>query len=279
MALEGKIAVVTGASRGLGQRVAVTLAEHGARVALVGRNEAHLNETAQMIASRAKQVSGGRGYAVPADMSDPTAPDRIKAAVEKNFGKPSILINAAGVFGPIQLIKDSDPTAWIETLQINMIGPYLLCRAFVNGMIEAGWGRIVNFTSAASLHPPGALNSAYATSKVAINQFTRHLAVELEGTGVTANVIHPGDVKTDMWAYIRDIVEAIPGKDGDAYRQWAHWVEQTGGDDPQKAADSVLNLMSDQAASVTGQFLWIKDPLQAPIPSWGEPTSTQPWRE
>ena len=134
-------------------------------------------------------------------------------------------------------------------------------------------------TSAASLHNPGPLNGAYATSKVAINQFTRHLAVELEGTGVTANVIHPGDVKTDMWAYIRDIVEAIPGKDGDAYRRWAHWVEETGGDDPQKVADSVLDLMSDKAATVTGQFLWIKEPLQAPIPSWGEPTSTQPWRE
>ena len=73
-------------------------------------------------------------------------------------------------------------------------------------MLDAGWGRIVNVTSAASLHPPGPLNSAYGTAKVALNQFTRHLAAEIAGTGVTANVIHPGDVKTDMWADIRDRV-------------------------------------------------------------------------
>ena len=70
-------------------------------------------------------------------------------------------------------------------------------------MMAAGWGRIINFSSAASLHPPGPLNSAYGTSKVALNQFTRHLAAELAGTGVTANVIHPGEVKTAMWASIK----------------------------------------------------------------------------
>ena len=85
-----------------------------------------------------------------------------------------------------------------------MVGPYLTCRAFVGGMIERGWGRIVSFSSAAALHPPGPINSAYGTSKAALNQFTRHLAAELVGTGVTANVIHPGDVKTEMWADISD---------------------------------------------------------------------------
>jgi NAD(P)-dependent dehydrogenase (short-subunit alcohol dehydrogenase family) len=71
-------------------------------------------------------------------------------------------------------------------------------------MVDAGWGRIVNVSSAAALAPPGPLNSAYATSKVALNQLTRQLAAELVGTGVTANVIHPGEVKTEMWADIRD---------------------------------------------------------------------------
>lgn len=278
MNLNGKIAVVTGASRGLGQRVAFTLAAQGVRVALVARSQQQLNETVAQIEQQSG-AQGGSGYAVVADVADPASALHIKEQVEKTLGVPSILVNGAGIFGPIQLIKDSDPQAWIETLMINTIAPYMMCRAFVNGMIEAGWGRIVNFTSAASLHPPGPLNSAYGTSKVAVNQFTRHLAAELEGTGVTANVIHPGDVKTDMWAYIRELVEPIPGSAGDAYRSWARWVEQTGGDDPQKAADLVLDLMSDKAASVSGQFLWIKDGLQAPIPSWGEPTSTQPWRE
>ena len=79
---------------------------------------------------------------------------------------------------------------------INTVGSYLISRAFLSGMVGEGWGRIINLSSAASLGTPGPLTSAYATSKVALNQFTRHLASELDGTGVTANVVHPGDVKT-----------------------------------------------------------------------------------
>lgn len=274
--LTGKVAVVTGASRGLGQRVALTLAAQGVRVALVGRSESQLNAT---LAQMAPHSAGAAGAVIPADLSDTAGVQTIKARVEQQLGAASILVNAAGIFGPIQLIQHSDPQQWIETLTVNTISPYLLCRAFVGGMIAQNWGRIINFTSAAALHPPGPLNSAYATSKVALNQFTRHLAAEVQGTGVTANVIHPGDVKTEMWAYIRDKIEQVPNTEYDGYRQWARWVEQTGGDDPQKAADLVLQLLGDKAANTSGQFLWIQDGLQAPVPSWGEPTSVQPWRE
>jgi NAD(P)-dependent dehydrogenase (short-subunit alcohol dehydrogenase family) len=161
---------------------------------------------------------------------------------------------------------------------VNTVGPYRLCRAFMGGMIRQGWGRIINFSSAASLHPPGPLNSAYATSKVALNQFTRHLAAELAGTGVTANVIHPGDVKTEMWADIRDQCASM-GPEAEAYKSWVRWVEKTGGDDPEKAAQLVLRLASDEAAGITGQFLWIEDALQPPVPSWSDPSAAQPWRE
>ena len=106
---------------------------------------------------------------------------------------------------------------------INTVGPYLTCRAFVGAMIDGGWGRIVNVTSAAALHEPGPVNSAYGTSKAALNQFTRHLASELKGTGVTANVIHPGDVKTDMWAEIKASSDRL-GNAASAYLKWANWV-------------------------------------------------------
>ena len=139
-----------------------------------------------------------------ADVSDPADVARLKATVEAELGQPTVLINAAGIFGPIALVKDGDPKEWVETIMIDAVGPYLVSRAFLGGMVDAGWGRIVNLSSAASLHTPGPMNSAYGTAKVALNQFTRHLAAELEGTGVTANVIHPGDVKTAMWADIRD---------------------------------------------------------------------------
>ena len=125
---------------------------------------------------------------------------------------------------------------------VNTIGPYLTCHAFVEDMVRHGWGRIVNVTSAAALHEPGPINSAYGTSKAALNQFTRHLAAEIAGSGVTANVIHPGDVKTDMWADIRDGVEDL-GPIAQRYRDWAAWVESTGGDDPEKASDLIEALI------------------------------------
>ena len=268
-----RVAVVTGAGRGLGRAVAVALARRGHAVVGVARNPAQLAETADLILA-----AGGRMVSRPADVADPDAVESLAAFVRDQFGPPSILVNAAGIFGPIALIRDTDPRAWVQTVMIDGIAPYLTIRQFVGDMVDAGWGRIVNVTSAASLHPPGPLNSAYGTAKVALNQLTRHLAAEIEGTGVTANVIHPGDVKTDMWQDIRDRV-AVMGPEADAYRQWAAWVEETGGDPPDKAVDLVLRLTSDEGADVNGRFCWVDDPLQAPIPSWGEAGETQPWRK
>ena len=271
--LKGKVAVVTGAGRGLGRQTALNLAAHGATVVAVARNAEQVRQTELTIT-----LAGGVARAIPTDISQLASVERLKKEVEQRFGPVSILVNAAGIFGPIQLIQDSHPGRWLETIAVNLIGPYFTCRTFVGGMIQNRWGRIINFTSAAALHPPSPLNSAYATSKVALNQFTRHLAVELEGTGVTANVVHPGDVKTEMWATIRAEAERL-GPEGEAYRKWVRWVEQTGGDDPQKAADLILRLLSDEAASITGQFLWIEGGLQSPIPSWSDAASAQPWRQ
>ena len=271
--LPGKVAVVTGASRGLGQRIAVRLGQQGAAVALLARSEAGLQATRRQLDS-----IGARTLVVPANLRKPDSVEYVKAVIERDLGIPSILINAAGIFGPMKFIRDSEPAAWIETLMINTVSAYLTCRAFVGGMVDSGWGRIVNVTSAAALHEPGPINSAYGTSKAALNHFTRHLASELKGTGVTANVIHPGDVKTDMWAEIKAASERL-GYAADPFVQWANWVQETGGDNPDKAADLVLDLMSDGAADVNGRFLWIKDGLQSPIPSWGDPGDQQPWRK
>ena len=270
--LDGKIAVVTGASRGLGQRIAWRLGLEGAAVALLARGEAGLAQTQMKLTAM-----GARTLPVPVDLARAESVDRAHDEIVAVLGAPAILVNAAGVFGPIALVKDGDTAAWIETMMVNTIAPYLTCRAFLGGMIEAGWGRIVNVTSAAALHEPGPVNSAYGTSKAALNQFTRHLASELKGTGVTANVIHPGDVKTEMWATIKAEAEHL-GSVAAAYIEWANWVEKTGGDDPEKAADLVIELMSNEVAEVNGRFLWIKEGLQAPVKSWGEGGEPQPWR-
>ncbi len=242
--IEGAVAVVTGASRGVGKDIALALAARGARVIRVAR-------TAERFA---------------VDVRDSKDVTELAKYVEGEFGSPTILVNAAGTFGPVERFRDTDPEAWVETVMVNAIGPYLTCRAFVGGMLEAGWGRIVNVSSAASLHPPAATASAYGTAKAALNHLTRHLAADLEGTGVTANVIHPGDVKTEMWAEIRDEVERL-GELGSPLAQWAAWVDETGGDPPEKAAELVVRIIE---SDVNGQFLWIEEPLRAPIPSWGE---------
>ena len=272
-AARDRVAVVTGAGRGLGRAVATALAERGHPIVGVARDAAALADTADRI-----HAAGGRMLSRPADVADPDAVEELAAFVHEQLGPPSILINAAGVYGPIAMIRDTDPRAWVRTVMIDAIAPFLTTHQFVGGMVDAGWGRIVNVTSAASLHPPGPLNSAYGTAKVALNQLTRHLAAEIAGSGVTANVIQPGDVKTDMWKEIRDRVVHM-GPEADAYKQWAAWVEETGGDPPEKAVALVLRLTGDEGADVNGQFCWVDDPLQAPIPSWGETAETQPWRK
>lgn len=253
MSVEGKVAVVTGGTRGIGRVLAEALECAGAQVAVVGRSAARF----------------------AADVGDPESVARVKQRIESELGTPQVLVNAAGMFGPVEPLRRSDPAAWIETIRIDAVGPYLTCRAFVEGMVEQGWGRVVNVTSAASLHPPGTLGSAYATAKVALNQLTRHLAAELEGTGVTANVIHPGDVKTEMWADIRDQALAL-GAEGEGLRQWVEWVDETGGDPPEKAADLLLRILQ---SDVNGRFLWITEPLQPPIASWDDDGELRPWNK
>lgn len=260
--LSSRVAIVTGASRGIGLHIARRLALGGVRVGLVARNAAALRQVEAEL-----RAQGAVCEALPTDCTRPEEVERLKHDTERLLGPPSILVNAAGAFGPIQPVRDGDAAEWIATLMVNTIAPYLTCRAFVGSMIDAGWGRIVNVSSAAALGEPGPLNSAYATSKVALNHFTRQLAVEVEGTGVTANVIHPGEVKTEMWADIRDKALRL-GPLGKGMLRWVEWVEQTGGDPPEKAGELVFQLVSEDSGSINGQFLWIANGLKAPMPGW-----------
>jgi NAD(P)-dependent dehydrogenase (short-subunit alcohol dehydrogenase family) len=270
---EGRVAVVTGGGRGLGRAIALGLAGRGATVAVVARSEPQLAETVGLA-----EPGPGRILPYVCDVSDPAAVAVMRERLTEALGPVTILVNAAGTFGPISLVKDVDPLAWQQTVTVNAMAPLFTSRAFLGDMLGEGWGRIVNVGSAAALHPPGPLNSAYAVSKVALNQLTRHLAAEIAGTGVTANVIHPGDVKTDMWADIRDRVQAM-GPVARNYVAWAAWVDATGGDPPEKAVDLVLRLTSDAGGDTNGVFCWIDEPLQAPIASWEPPGDDRPWMD
>ena len=247
-----KKALVTGASRGIGKKIAPGLCDEGYQVIAVSRN---------LFGSDSRFIN------IEGDISNLEFIDQLASRVIQDFGHIDVLINAAGIFGPIALMHESDPQEWAKTIMIDAVAPYFLINRFLPGMLTNKWGRIINVSSAASLHQPGPINSAYGTAKVALNQLTRHLASELAGTGVTANVIHPGDVKTEMWGDIKDKVEEV-GEIGINYKNWVDWVEQTGGDDPQKAVDLVFKLISPESDDVNGEFCWIDNPLQAPTKSW-----------
>lgn len=259
---EQHIAVVTGAGSGVGAAVARALGKAGWNVAVVGRRQNRIDGVAA-----STRDAGGNAEAFNCDVSDPAAVERMHAQVLARLGRASVLVNAAGVFEEVVTIKDSDPQKWIETVRINTHGPYLTSRLFMIDMIAQGWGRIVNVSSAASLVPPAGVSSAYQLSKVALNFFTRQLAAELKDTGVTANVLHPGEVKTEMWESLKQ--QAIArGKDGEGMLKWAKMVEETGGDPPEKTADLILKLIDPATEPVNGQFLWIADGLKRPMPAW-----------
>jgi NAD(P)-dependent dehydrogenase (short-subunit alcohol dehydrogenase family) len=259
----GRVAVVVGAGSGLGRDLACALAERGASVVLAGRTRANLDETLRILRS----ATGTDALVAPTDVSERGDVDRLRAITERRFGRAGVLINCAGIFGPLRRITQSDPDEWARTLSINCVGPYLTCRAFAPGMIAGGWGRIINVSSAAPLYPPGAVNSAYATSKAALNQMTRHLAVEFAGTGVTANVMHPGSLKTEMWADMKSqILDA--GDGAEALREWVDMVDATGGDSTDHAIELVLALVSEEGAETNGRFCWPTGIAEAPLPSW-----------
>ena len=258
----GRVAVVTGAGSGVGQVIAESLAQQGLHVVLLGRTEVKLEAVHDRI-----HVAGGTSGYFACDVSDAGQVETVRDAILSQLGTPQVLVNNAGLHCELLPIAETTPAAWMQTFQVNVFGPYLICRAFLTGMIELGWGRIINVSSAASLGEPTHVGSVYQLSKVTLNHFTRQLAVEVDGSGVTANAIHPGEVQTEMWAAIKADAESRTGQGRNAL-QWAGMVEESGGDPPRKAADLALRILEADYDDVNGQFLWIEDGIKAPMPSW-----------
>jgi NAD(P)-dependent dehydrogenase (short-subunit alcohol dehydrogenase family) len=189
--LEGKIALITGASKGLGKAMALSLANNGARLLLASRNLGQLNETAQEV-----QAVGAVADTFQADISDETQVRALEAAVKERTGKVHILINNAGI-NIRKPITDFSLSEWRQVMDTNLTGPFLMCRSFVPLLRGHGYGRIINLTSIMS-HVALAGRSAYATSKTGLLGFTRALALELAPDNITVNGISPGPIATEM---------------------------------------------------------------------------------
>lgn len=191
ISLKGHIAVVTGASKGLGRHMAGSLAAAGAQVALVARNEALLNQVAQGI-----RESGGEAEYIVADVTDEAAAAEVDHAVRETFGVCDILINNAGINNR-KPIEEMSVEEWHEIIEVNLTGPFMMSRAFVGGMKEKNWGRILNMTSIMS-HVSLPNRAGYSTTKAGLLGFTRALALELAPHNITVNGISPGPFATEM---------------------------------------------------------------------------------
>jgi 3-oxoacyl-[acyl-carrier protein] reductase len=194
MSLQGKIALVTGASRGLGEGVARALAADGAAVMLLARD----GDLARTVAGEIVDA-GGKAEALACDVSDYPSVERAVADTRQRLGGLDILVNNAGVIEPIAEIAASDPAIWARNIQINLIGAYYVVRAVLDRMLQGG-GTIINVSSGAAYRPLEGWSS-YCAGKAGLAMLTRSLV--LETTGVRLFGFSPGTIDTDMQVKIR----------------------------------------------------------------------------
>lgn len=199
--LAGRIAIVTGASRGIGRAIAAHLASLGAFLVLgYASNSAEAERLAKELNSSSPPDSPPRAVAVRADVSDPAAVKSLFDAAESAFGSQAhILVNSAGVLDPkYPTVAATELEDWDATFAVNARGAFLCCREAANRLARGGGGRIVCLTTSlvASLKPGYA---AYSASKAAVETMVKTMAKELRGTGITANCVAPGPVATDMF--------------------------------------------------------------------------------
>ncbi len=195
--LDGKVALVTGASSGIGEAAAIALAGAGAKVAVNGRRAGRLADLVKRI-----EAAGGTAFALPGDMTDEHAAAKVVGDAVGHFGRLDILVNSAGVVR-MGTIEDSDPAEWRAVIDVNLMGSYYPCRAAIPIMKAQGQGDIVNISSTAGRRA-SAFVSAYTASKHALNAMSEALRREVGADGIRVCVIEPGATVSEVYDSLPD---------------------------------------------------------------------------
>lgn len=256
MSLSGSVCVVTGGGRGIGRYTAETLAEAGAKLVLCARSEGELVE----VAATLEQRFGTEVLVRAVDVTDFLAVHAFSDAVKERFGGVDVLVNNAGVYGPVGLITEIDPAAWASAVSVNLVGVMHAIRAFAPLMQAAGRGRIIN-VGGGGIGGAGtpARVSAYTASKAAVAGLTETLARELAPFGIYVNTVAPGAIST---ALIDTVIEAGPEVAGEAFHA-SSVAQRRSGDSLAKVGDAMLFLASERSGNLTGKLLSAKwDPLE-----------------
>lgn len=241
-----RVAIVTGAGRGIGAAVAKRMAADGFAVALADLDESNCQAGAEAI-----RGDGGKAIAVGVDVSDSARVDAAVGKVAEELGPPTVLVNNAGVIKDNLLFKMSDAD-WDTVLGVHLRGAFLMSRATQGYMTEHGWGRIVNLSSTSALGNRGQVN--YSAAKAGMQGFTKSLALELGKFGVTANAIAPGFIVTDMTAAT---AERVGMSFEDFQNAAANEIAVRRVGRPEDIANTAAFLVSDDASFVSGQVIYV----------------------
>jgi 3-oxoacyl-[acyl-carrier protein] reductase len=241
-----RVAIVTGAARGIGAATAVRLAAEGRAVAVLDLDEAACKDTVEKITA-----AGGTALAVGCDVSDAEQVESAVNRVAAELGAPTVLVNNAGVLRDNLLFKMSD-SDWDTVMNVHLRGAFLMSRACQKHMVDAGFGRIVNLSSSSALGNRGQVN--YAAAKAGLQGFTKTLAKELGKFGITANSVAPGFIVTEMTAQ----TAARVGMDFEEFQTAAASqipVQRVGR--PEDVAGAIAFFTGDDAGFVSGQVMYI----------------------
>ncbi len=253
------MAIVTGGARGIGRAIAETLARNGATVAICSRSRGQVES-----AAREMVAAGLAAVAYVADIADAAEADALIERTARDVGPPAVLVNNAGVQGPIGPTESLDVDAWIDTVRVNLVGTYLCSRSVIPHMRARGGGKIVNVAGGGATGPRPFF-TAYAAAKTAVVRFTECLAEELRPYNIQVNAISPGAARTAL----TERVLAAGAAAGEAARKEALQVFQSGGVDLSKPAGLALFLASSASDRLTGRLIsavwdnwedWARDP-------------------